>query len=91
MPLNHLKNALVDTNFIYCEKKINYLVYMDDPKLFAKTEKGLETLIQTVRIFSEDIEMEFAAEKCAMLIRKSSKPHRTEGIEQPNVEDLKTI
>ena len=32
-------------------------MYMDDIKLFAKNEKELETLIPTVRIYSEDIEM----------------------------------
>ena len=34
-------------------------MYMDGIKLFAKDEKELETLIQTVRIYSQDIEMEF--------------------------------
>ena len=37
---------------------------MDDIKLFAKTEKELETLIQTVRIYSQYIGMEFGIEKC---------------------------
>ena len=31
---------------------------MDDIKLFAKNEKELEILIHTVRIYSQDIEME---------------------------------
>ena len=34
-------------------------MYMDSIKLFAKTEKELETLINTVRIYSEDIGMEY--------------------------------
>ena len=34
-------------------------MYMDDIKLLAKNEKELETLIQTVRIYSQDIAMEF--------------------------------
>ena len=33
-------------------------MYMDDIKLFAKNEKELETLIHTVRIYSQDIGME---------------------------------
>ena len=40
---------------------------MDNIKLFAKNEKELKTLIQTVRIYSQDIGMEFSIEKCAML------------------------
>ena len=38
-------------------------MYMDDIKLFAKNEKELETLIHTVRIYSEDIGMKFGIEK----------------------------
>ena len=33
------------------QEKINHLMYMDDIKLFAKKEKELETLIQTVKIY----------------------------------------
>ena len=36
---------------------------MDDIKVFAKNEKELETLIQTIRIYSKDIAMEFVIEK----------------------------
>ena len=46
---------------------------MDDTKLFAKKEKELETLIHTVRIYSQDIGMEFGREKCVMLVMKSGK------------------
>ena len=42
-------------------------MYMDDIKLFAKNEKELETLIHTVRIYSQDIGMGFGIEKCALL------------------------
>ena len=54
---------------------------MDDIKLFAKNEKELETLIQTVRIYSQVIGMEFGIEKCAMLVMKSGKRHMTERVE----------
>ena len=43
-------------------------MYMDDINLFAKNEKGLETLIHTLRIYSRHIGMEFGIEKCAMLV-----------------------
>ena len=46
---------------------------IDDIKLFAKNEKELETLIQNVRIDSQDIGMEFGIEKCAMPVMKSGK------------------
>ena len=66
------------------QEKIKHLMYMDSIKLFAKNEKELETLIQAVRIYSDNIEMEFSLEKCAMLIMKSRKRQKTEGIKLPN-------
>ena len=59
---------------------------MEDIKLFAKSEKELETLIQAARIYSQDIEMKLGIEKCAMLIMRNGKQHMTEGIELPNQE-----
>ncbi len=46
---------------------------IDDTKRFAKNEKELETLIQVVRIYSQDLGMEFSIEKCAVLIMRSEK------------------
>ena len=39
--------------------KINYLLFMDDLKLYGNSEKEAERLTNTVRIFSKDIAMEF--------------------------------
>ena len=39
-------------------------MYMDRIKLFAKNEKESEILIQVLRIYSQDIGMEFDIEKC---------------------------
>ena len=66
-------------------------MYMDDIKLFATNEKELETLIQTVRIYSQDIGMEFGREKCTMLVMKSGKQHMTEGVEIPNQIVIRTL
>ena len=35
---------------------------MDDMKVFAKNEKERDTLIQTIRKYSQDIGMEFSIE-----------------------------
>ena len=64
---------------------------MDDIKLFSRNEKELETLIQSVRIYSQNIRMEFDTEKCAMLFTRSGKGHRTEGIELPNKEKIRKL
>ena len=58
-------------------------MYMDDIKLFAQKEKELETRIQAVIIYSQDIGMEFGIEKFAMLIMKSRNQQKTERIELP--------
>ena len=63
---------------------------MDDIKLFAKNEKELETLIQAVRIYNQDIGMEFDIEICEMLIMKSKK-QTIEGIELPNLEKIRML
>ena len=55
-------------------------MYVDDIKLFAKNEKEQETLIHAVRIYNQDIGMEFGIRKCAMLIMKSGKGHTTDGM-----------
>ena len=49
--------------FSWSQKTTNNLMYMDDVKLFAKIEKGLETLIHAVGIYSEDIGIELGIEK----------------------------
>ena len=45
-------------------------MYMDDIKLFGKNEIELETLIEAVRTYIQDIGMEFGIEKWAMLIMR---------------------
>ena len=60
MPLNHiLRKSIARYKLSQLQEKINYLIYMDDIKLFAKKEKELETLIHTVRIYNQDIGMKF--------------------------------
>jgi hypothetical protein len=48
-------------------KTINHLVFMDDIKLYGKSENELEALVELVRVFSRDIGMEFGIDKCAVL------------------------
>ena len=66
-------------------------MYMDDIKLFAKSGKELETLIHAVRIYSQDIGMEFGIEKCAMLVMKTGKRYMTDGTELPKHNKIRTL
>ena len=45
--------------------KVNHLLYMDNLKIYACSDKEMESLANMIRIFSEDISMEFGFEKCA--------------------------
>ena len=46
---------------------------MDDLKLFAKNEDEINNLVNTVRIFSEDMRTEFGLPNCGVLIMKRGK------------------
>ena len=65
-------------------KKINHLLFMDDLKLYSRNEKGLDSLVQTVLVFSQDIGMKFGIEKCAMLVMEKGKIMKSVGIELPD-------
>ena len=64
---------------------------MDDLKLYAKTSNQLDSLIQTVRIFSSDIGMKFGIEKCAVLIIKRGKITQSEGIALPDDTNIRSL
>ena len=64
---------------------------MDDLKLHAKSERGLDWLIQTVRIFSDDVGMVFGLDKCAVLVLKRGKMIQTEGIESPDGKHMREL
>ncbi|CAK1582520.1 unnamed protein product [Parnassius mnemosyne] len=55
---------------------ISHLIYMDDIKLYSKTEKEMKKLIDTITEFSKDINMQFGLDKCKTLhiIRGKIKP-----------------
>ena len=70
--------------FSSTKEKINLLLFMDDLKLYVKNEKGLDSLVQTVRIFSDDIGMEFGIDTCATLVLKRGKLTKFDGISLPD-------
>ena len=53
--------------------KLNHLLFMDDLKLFAKSKKKVDSLVQTVHTFSEDISTQFGIKKCGVLIIETGK------------------
>ena len=92
MPLNHiLRKFTAGYKLSRSQEKITHLMYMDDIKSFAKNERELETLLRAVRIYSQDVGMEFGNEKCAMLVMKRGKRHMTDGIELPKHDKIRTL
>ena len=90
-PLNHrVRKCTEGYKFIKSKEKINQFVYIDNVKLFAKIQKKWR-LIQTIRIYNQDIGMEFGIEKCIMLIMRSKKRKITEGIELPDQERIRML
>ena len=55
-------------NFSESKEKINHLLFTDDFKLYSRSEKGLDTLVQTVGVFSEAIGQRFGIKKRAILV-----------------------
>ena len=50
-----LSKTKAEYEFSESEEKINHLLFMDDLKLYSRSEKGLDSLLQTARVFGEDI------------------------------------
>ena len=86
-----LRKAKAAYEFSESKEKINHLSFMDDLKLYSRSEKGLDSLIQTVRIFSEDIGMDFGIEKCAMLVTEKGKIVKSVGKELPDGKVIKLL
>ena len=64
--------------------RVDHLLFMDDLKLYGKNEREVDTLAHTVRVFSEDIGMQFGINKCAVLIMKKGKMTKCEEIKMPD-------
>ena len=63
-----LRKTKAAYKFSKSKEKINHLLFMDDLKLYSRSEKRLDSSVETVCVFSEDIAMEFGLERCAMLV-----------------------
>ena len=53
---------------------------MDDLKLYAASKDQLDSLVQVVRIFSQDIKMSFGLDKCAVLEMRRGREVGSSGI-----------
>ena len=86
-----LRKAKAAYDFSESIEKINHLLFMDDLKLHSRSEKGLDSLVQTVHVFSKDIGMEVGIEKCATLVIEKGKIVKSVGIELPGGKVIKSL
>ena len=86
-----LKKAKAAHEFSGSKVKMNHLLFMDDLKLYSRNENELDSLVQTIHIFSKDIGMEFDIEKCAMLVIEKGKIVKSVGIEVPDGKVIKSL
>ena len=85
-----LRKAKAAYEFSESKEKIDHLLFMDNLKLYSRSEKRFDSLVQTARVFSEDLGMEFVIEKCAVLVMEKGKIVKSVGIELPNVKVIKS-
>ena len=63
------------------QEHITHLFYMDDLKTYAKDDNQQAGLLNIVKTFSDDINMEFGLDKCAKATFKRGKLIKTDNIE----------
>ena len=91
IPLTHILRKANPGYGFRTGETINHLLFMDDLKLYSKSESVLNSLIQTVRVFSKDIGMQFGIDKCAMLVMKKGKIVKSDGIQLPSDKVIKSL
>ena len=86
-----LRKTKTAYEFSGSKMKINHLLFTDDLNLYSSIEKELDSLVQTIHIFSKDIGMEFGIEKCAMLVIEKGKIVKSVRIEWPDGKVIKSL
>ena len=64
---------------------------MDEINVFSRKENELEALIETIRIYIWDVEMEFWMGNCSMGVMKSGERETMKKIELRNQERILTL
>ena len=60
---------------------INHLLFIDDLKLYGNDERQIDSLINTIRVFSDDIRMVFRLKKCGVVVMKRGKVVKYDGVD----------
>ena len=73
------------------DESINHLLFMDDLKLYGSDERQVDSLINTVRVLSDDIRMEFGLKRCRLVVMKRSKVIKYDGVDLPDGHRMKSV
>ena len=79
-----LRNTTAGYHVSKVGPKINHRLYMDDLKLYGKSDSDMEKLLHITSRFSSDIRMEFGLEKCATLKLTRGTKSVTSGVTLPD-------
>ena len=92
MPLTLvLINTKAGYRFSKDMKPVNHLLFMDDLKLYGASKDQLDSLVQVVRVVSQDIRMSFGFDKCAVLEMKRGRKVGTGKIYLPDGNDISEV
>ena len=72
-------------------EKISHLLYMDDLKLYGKSEEEIKRLTAAVSMFSTDIGMEFGLSKCAAMTMERGKMRECTGLDLPDGQKIQGL
>ena len=61
-------------------EKIKRFMFMDNLKLYGKSESEIKGLVCTVEVFNQDIGMEFVIRKCGVITMNRGKVKSSDGI-----------
>ena len=73
------------------EYKLNQILFMNDLKLYAKSEEQVNTLAKAVHVFSTGVGMDFGIKKCGIITMKRGKIVKSEGMKLPHGEVMKQV
>ena len=73
IPLTHVLCKAKARYILGGGEKINHLLFMDDLKLYGKSENEIKGLVSTVEVFSQNIGMEFGIKKRGVIIMNRGK------------------
>jgi hypothetical protein len=73
------------------ERKISYVLYMDDLKLLGKNENDMQNEIKIVQAINKDMNMNFGSEKCARICLKRGRIQSKMHIESTFENDIKEL